>query len=61
MFDLEPDQLIEPKKYEHMAKNLVPDYSIWENLYGRPLMDSERNEIKTRMREFFGILMLESG
>ena len=53
----QPKVLIEPES----GAKWEPDYSIWQEEYGRSLSDVERAEIKSNLRDFFSVLIMERG
>jgi hypothetical protein len=56
-----PKSFIEPRKNSANASLTVPDFSLWENKYGRSLGEVERIEIQHNLTAFFKILIAESG
>ena len=52
-----PKRLIERKPKVDKTADDQTDYSLWEKMYGRPLTDAERIEIKISLSAFFKVLI----
>jgi CRISPR/Cas system-associated protein Cas10 (large subunit of type III CRISPR-Cas system) len=46
-------------KWAHIEPDSSPDFSLWEQKYGRPLSDSDKIEIKANLRDLFTLLKEE--